>query len=637
MRYAFITSQAFSVHNFRGPLIRELVAGGSTVFALAPDYNDESRAEVMALGAVPLDYHMSRTGMNPWHDGHALLGLALLLRRLQPDVMLAYFIKPVIYGTLAAWLAGVPRRVAMIEGLGYVFSLATGRITWRRRVLKSLVSQLYKFSLDKAHQVILLNRDDMAELVDARLLDQDKAINLGGIGVDLAEWPLVPTPTQPVTFLLAARLLREKGIVEYANAARQVKRLHPAVRFILLGGLDTNPGGLSDDEIRAWVTAGVIEWPGHVSVKPWLAQASVYVLPSYYREGLPRSTQEAMAMGRPVITTDAPGCRETVREGVNGYLVPVSDVPALAVAMLRFVEKPSIIEPMGRESRKMAEESFDVRKINTRLIKILDGTVELPPVDPQATDHHSITISIVSHKQIDMVTKLLLDLEENCRTIKFNLILTLNVPEEVPAFLEQLSYPIILLRNLTPVGFGENHNKAFNKSKTSFFCVINPDIRIDSNIFPELIEKLKDISFGVIAPLIVDGDGKIEDSARKFPTPFKILCKLIGRCREPDYQVSVDLIKPDWVGGMFMLFRKETYAKLRGFDQKFYLYYEDVDLCARMRLMGLRVVMNPRVKATHLARRSSHSNVAYSLLHVRSMARFFSSLVFFKVMLRRER
>ena len=637
MRCAFITSQAFSLHNFRGPLIRDLVAGGSTVFALAPDFNDESRAEVTALGAVPVDYHMSRTGMNPWHDGHALLGLVLLLRRLKPDVMLAYFIKPVIYGTLAAWLAGVPRRVAMIEGLGYVFSLAIGRITLRRRVLKSLVSQLYRFSLSKAHQVILLNRDDMAELVDARLVDQAKAINLGGIGVDLAEWPLVHTPTQPVTFLLAARLLREKGIVEYANAARQVKRLYPAVRFILLGGLDTNPGGLSDDEIRAWVTAGVLEWPGHVSVKPWLAQASVYVLPSYYREGLPRSTQEAMAMGRPVITTDAPGCRETVRDGVNGYLVPVNDVPALVVAMLRFVEESSIIEPMGRESRKMAEENFDVRKINMRLIKILEDEVELPPVASQTTNHHSITISIVSHKQIDLVTKLLLDLENNCKKTKFNLILTLNLPEDVPPLLEQLSYPITLLRNISPVGFGENHNKAFNKSETSFFCVINPDIRIDSDIFPDLMKELKDISSGVIAPLIVDGDGTIEDSARKFPTPFKILCKAMGRCREADYQVDVDLLKPDWVGGMFMLFRKDTYAKLGGFDQKFYLYYEDVDLCARTRLMGLQVLMNPRVKATHLARRSSHSNMAYSLLHIRSMARFFTSLVFFKVILRRER
>lgn len=132
-----------------------------------------------------------------------------------------------------------------------------------------------------------------------------------------------------MTFLLAARLLREKGIVEYAEAARLVKALHPEARFVLLGGLDPNPGGLGQPEVQSWVTEGLLEWPGHVAVKPWLAQTSVYVLPSYYREGVPRSTQEAMAMGRAVITTHAPGCRETVDDGVNGFLVPVRDVPAL--------------------------------------------------------------------------------------------------------------------------------------------------------------------------------------------------------------------------------------------------------------------------------------------------------------------
>lgn len=367
---AIVTSQAFSLINFRGPLIRDLIAGGLTVFAIAPDYDDDTHAKVVALGAVPVGYRMSRAGMNPWNDGRTLFDLIILLRRLQPNVVLCYFIKPVIYGTLGAWLAGVPRRVAMIEGLGYVYTPSIGHTTWQRRLLKALVSKLYKFALSKAHQVIVLNRDDMADLVGLGLVDETKVVNLGGIGVDLSEWPVAPVTVQPITFLLAARLLREKGIAEFANAARLVKQQQPTVRFILLGGLDPNPGALREDEIRAWVAQGLIEWPGHVEVKPWLAQASVYVLPSY-REGLPRSTQEAMAMGRPVITTDAPGCRETVQDGVNGYLVSVRDVPSLAHAILRFVENPGLIEPMGRESRRMAEAKFDVRKINAQLIKIL--------------------------------------------------------------------------------------------------------------------------------------------------------------------------------------------------------------------------------------------------------------------------
>lgn len=368
---AIVSSQAFSLFNFRGPLIRDLVASGVQVHALAPDYDDELRQQISSLGANPVDFQLTRTGMNPMHDVLDTLRLTALLRRLRPDVTLGYFIKPVIFGTLAAWLAGVPRRIAMIEGLGYVFSSSGSRQTWRRKLLRTLVSLLYRFSLTRAQKVIFLNKDDLAEFVDANLVDERKCVNLGGIGVDLADWPLAPPINQPVTFLLAARLLREKGIVEYTEAARQVKARYPVVRFVLLGGLDPNPSGLLQSEVESWVKEGLLEWPGHVAVKPWLTQASVYVLPSYYREGVPRSTQEAMAMGRAVITSDAPGCRETVDEGVNGFLVPVRDVQALTNAMLRFVETPPLIGIMGCESRRLAETRFDVRTINARLLKIL--------------------------------------------------------------------------------------------------------------------------------------------------------------------------------------------------------------------------------------------------------------------------
>ena len=180
----------------------------------------------------------------------------------------------------------------------------------------------------------------------------------------------MPPTTKPVTFLLAACLLREKVSVEYAKAAKLIKQRHHDTRFVLLGSLDTNPGALSRDEIEAWVAEGVIEWPGHVQdMRPWLAQASVFVLPSYYREGVPRSTQEAMARARPVITTDAPGCRETVIDGKNGYLVPVRDADALAAVMERFILQPELIEKMGQASRKIAEEHFDVNKINQVILR----------------------------------------------------------------------------------------------------------------------------------------------------------------------------------------------------------------------------------------------------------------------------
>jgi glycosyltransferase involved in cell wall biosynthesis len=367
---AIISSQAFSLINFRGSLISALIKENIRVYALAPDYSDEFRDQILAMGAIPVEFRLARTAMNPLQDLRDMFWLAVLLRRLRPDVTLSYFVKPVIYGTLAAWIAQVPRRVAMIEGLGYVFTVSGTAFSWKRKMLRSAVSWLYRVALVLAHRVIFLNRDDIAEFVNFGLVDRAKVIHLGGIGVDLAEWQPAPVVTTPITFLLAARLLREKGIVEYAEAARNVKALYPDVRFVLLGALDQNPGGLSQLQVAAWVTEGLLEWPGHVEVKPWLAQASVYVLPSY-REGLPRSTQEAMAMGRPVITADVPGCRETVEQGVNGFMVPVRDSGALAQAMLIFVKQPELIAPMGAASRIMAEAKFDVHKINVEILKIM--------------------------------------------------------------------------------------------------------------------------------------------------------------------------------------------------------------------------------------------------------------------------
>lgn len=366
-----ISSQAFSLINFRGQLIGDLVRAGIKVFALAPDYDASLREQVVKLGAEPIDFRISRTGMNPFHDICDTFRLASLLRKLRPEVMLGYFIKPVIFGTLAAWMARVPRRIAMIEGLGYVFTPAGVSLPLHRQVLRTVVSLLYRFSLSRARRVIFLNRDDIDEFVQRDIVNRSKIVHLKGIGVDLNKWVFVPPVCAPVTFILVARLLREKGVHEYVAAARRIKADDASVRFVLLGGLDLNPGGLAESEVRAWVDEGLLEWPGHVDVAPWMAQASVFVLPSY-REGLPRSTQEAMAMGRAVITTDVPGCRETVVDGVNGFLVPARDENALAQAMRKFVKDPSLIASMGRESYQMAVDRFDVHVINRQLIEVLD-------------------------------------------------------------------------------------------------------------------------------------------------------------------------------------------------------------------------------------------------------------------------
>ncbi len=361
-----VSHHSVDLLKFRGPLIRDLAVSGVRVRCLAPDYDAATRTELAALGAEPVDYSLQRTGMNPLRDLVDVVGLVRILRRLAPDVVFAFSTKPMLYGTLAAWLAGIPKRVAMVEGAGYLFTSPDERPGWRRRILLGGVKALYRLALGRAHRVVFLNPDDQHEFVGQGLVAREKTVLLGGIGVDLQAWAVAPPVIEPMCFLLVGRVLREKGIVEYVAAARQVRKRYPQARFVLLGGLDSNPGALDRAQVQAWVDEGVLEWPGYVPVRPWLMRASVFVLPSY-REGVPLSTQEAMAMGRPVITTDVPGCRETVRDGVNGYRVPARDADALADAMLRFLDDPGRVASMGQTSRRMAEMCFDVRKIKQKL------------------------------------------------------------------------------------------------------------------------------------------------------------------------------------------------------------------------------------------------------------------------------
>lgn len=370
-RFALVGNQAFSMIRFRGALLRRLADAGAEVYAMAPDFDDADRQQIRALGACPIDFPLDRNGMNPVRDARNLLALAGILRRLKIDMTLSYFIKPVIYGSIAARLAGVPDRFALIAGAGTIFSEHHDR-DLKRRLVRLFVTLLYRVGLSQVRQVFLQNDEDTQLFVDLHMMKSEQAVRIPGSGVDIDEYSVQPPVTAPVTFLMMTRLLREKGVQEFAQAARRVRAAAPGVRFVLLGDVDTNPDSLSEGDVRAWVAEGLLEWPGRVAdVRPWLAQASVFVLPSYYREGVPRSTLEALAMGRPVITTDWVGCRDTVVHGRNGFLVPVRDSDALASAMLRFVENPALIESMGSESRRIAEARFDVRLVNDAIVRTL--------------------------------------------------------------------------------------------------------------------------------------------------------------------------------------------------------------------------------------------------------------------------
>jgi N-acetylglucosaminyl-diphospho-decaprenol L-rhamnosyltransferase len=243
--------------------------------------------------------------------------------------------------------------------------------------------------------------------------------------------------------------------------------------------------------------------------------------------------------------------------------------------------------------------------------------------------NNTISISIISHNQGSLLADLLADLEKCC-TAQIEVLLTLNVEEELSFSLERFRFPVCLIRNSRAKGFGANHNAAFARASGGFFCALNPDIRLMGDPFPSLVEAAGDPRIGVAAPLVLSPEGAVEDSARKFPTLFSILKKAFGAAAVPEYQIGPERFFPDWVAGMFMVFRREVYAQTGGFDERFFLYYEDVDLCARLRLAGYRVALDPTVHVVHHARRDSHIKPRHFLWHVRSMLNFFCSRVFLK-------
>jgi glycosyltransferase involved in cell wall biosynthesis len=394
-RIAFITNYARTAKQFRGHLIRELINRGLSVCVLAPDYDEQTKAQIVSLGAEPVDVSLQRTGVNPLRDGADLFRLAGKLRVLGADIVFSFGAKALVHGTLAACFAGAPGRFAMIEGLGSCFIENGGGDGLKKKMVRLLVESLYWAVLRFNSRVFFLNPDDQAEIVRKGLVKKERTVLIPGIGVDLAEFrhslPRSSAGGKAMTFLLIARLLRDKGIVEYVGAARKVRERHSSASFLLVGSLDTNPSAVSADELQHWRDEGAIKWLGVMDdVRGALENADVYVLPSY-REGMPRTVLEALAVGRPVITTDVPGCRETVARAKggevnvsgsgqlpttgrviqygNGFLVPARDVDALAEAMERFIVNPELVPRMGAESRWLAEERFDVERVDATLLR----------------------------------------------------------------------------------------------------------------------------------------------------------------------------------------------------------------------------------------------------------------------------
>lgn len=369
-----IGTVASSFYGFRADLIRTLLKKGHQVYAFTSEYTTEDLKKIEKLGATPITYTLNRGGLNPLADIVATYRLSKKIKTINPDIVFSYFSKPVIFGTLAAKLAQVPRVIGMLEGLGYTFTEQPEGLSKKTQLIKKIQVFLYKIALPQLDQLIFLNPDDPKDLIEKYTINVKNIEVLGGIGLNLQDYPYQPLSDihLPLKFLFIGRLLKEKGIHEFVQAAKLVKKTYPDTEFTVLGAVDHhNLGTLQQTELNSLISSNIIQYPGHVSnIKDWIADSHVFVLPSY-REGVPRSTQEAMAIGRAIITTDVPGCRETVEDGVNGFLVPKWDPEALAEKMIYFIEHPEQVRLMGAESSKIAVEKFDAEKVNQRLVNIL--------------------------------------------------------------------------------------------------------------------------------------------------------------------------------------------------------------------------------------------------------------------------
>lgn len=374
-KIVFISTVASSIYGFRQPLIAELQKQEHQIYAFVSEYTQAELDKIQSMGVTVIPYPLNRGGLNPFSDIVATYKLTQKIKQIKPDLVFSYFSKPVIFGTLAAKIAKVPKIFAMLEGLGYTFTEQPEGLSSKTKLIRQTQILLYRLSLPLADKLLFLNPDDPKDLLEKYKIQVKKMEILGGIGLNLADYPYQPIvkPIGQIRFLFIGRLLKEKGIHEFIQAVKIVKAQYPNTVFTVLGSIDKiNLGALSQQELDNYIQSGLIEYPGHVSdVNEWIAKCHVFVLPSY-REGVPRSTQEVMAIGRAVITTDVPGCRETVIDGVNGFIVPVWNSEKLAEKMIYFIENPEQVVAMGNESYRIAQEKFDVNQVNRRLIQILE-------------------------------------------------------------------------------------------------------------------------------------------------------------------------------------------------------------------------------------------------------------------------
>lgn len=359
----FVTVDWYFCHHYLALACAVRDAGFAVTIITGVDAHGEVIRDA-GLDLIPLE--VSRKGMHPLRELRSILQVTRVLKDLRPDLLHNIAQKPVLYGTLAARLAGVPAVVNGVAGMGYLFTSDAARA----RLVRGLVGGAYRALLAAPNvRVLVQNPDDQAQIL--RLTGVEPTL-IPGSGVDLARFVPRAEPPEPVVVILASRMLWDKGVGELVAAARLLRGQGSRARFVLVGKPDPgNPTSVSEEQLLDWQREGAIEWWGYRADMPTvLAQAHIACLPSYYREGLPKFLIEAAAAGLPLVTTDATGCREAVEAGVNGLLVPVRDADALAQALKPLIEDADRRQRFGARSRAIAEERFDSTRIHAATLSV---------------------------------------------------------------------------------------------------------------------------------------------------------------------------------------------------------------------------------------------------------------------------
>lgn len=359
MKIVILSSHTPSLFWFRMEMMQCFIDCGCEVFALGNEPEATWKEQFAEKGVAYRQIYVERNSTNPLRDLKTLRSIYSALKSIRPDKIFTYQAKTVIYGGIAANRLGIREVYPLIAGIGSVFL----KEDWKTKLVRKVMVLEYRLGMRKSPTVFFQNRDDEQVFRDNHIIQKQKTVLLHGSGVNLNRFQVLPFPEQ-FGFLCISRLIRDKGVYEYLEACKKVKKEHPEVRCLLVGPYDSNPSSIKPEELREYIDCGAVEYFGEqTDVRPYLAQCNVFVLPSY-REGTPKANLEAMACGRAVITTDTTGCRETVVDGENGYLVPIKDVDELYEKMRCFILNPDLALKMGADGRKKAETTFDVELVN---------------------------------------------------------------------------------------------------------------------------------------------------------------------------------------------------------------------------------------------------------------------------------